>query len=634
MPRPSPRHTTRGPLTRGLRFQLLAALLAGATALAACGGAGDEPSRSAGTAEPSARSEPSASSEPSDSDAAAGEDGDRADVADPGAVSPDAGEEGHRAEQGSLVAPLDTTTTVAAPEDGAGTGVAAGPRPVPGGTLRVAVDAEADGLNPAANNFAVAAYVMAYPMFDPLAYVDTEGNWVPYLAESFTSNDDGTVWRMRLRDGVRFHDGTELTADDVVATISAQLADPVISLVYRNTIQAGDFITKIDDLTVEMRVARPSARFPLALTGQLGMVLPSEWLELARQDPTLNQNPVGQGPFMVSSRTQDVATVLVRNPDYWAADRVPVHVDRIEVYPITDMVIAAERLTTGALDLVITTNAEATLIMREAGSVTTIENVRSDEGFAVINSGRPPFDDIRARQALTFAADRDGYLELIRQGTSPPADTMFHPDLIWHNPEVEQETNMPELAGPLVEAYCADHPENCSGGRINMELHFGGPSVENVRIADLQTDAWEDFFNVTPVEVLQDKLINEVVLGNYDVVNWRQFGTIDPDNVALWLECDSIGFISLNFPRYCDPERDELMAESRAIDDLDRRVEIWHRIQEMVRDSYTYIFYYHTNWAVGARDGVHSICGQASPDGIELWCNNSGRVLLNGIWLG
>ncbi len=548
--------------------------------------------------------------------------------------SPDAVGEAPQGDEGSRVAPLDTTTTVAV--QGADTGVEepSGPPPLSGGTLRVAVDGEADGLNPAANNFAVSAYVMAYPMFDPLAYFDAEGNWIPYLAESFTSNDDATVWRMRLREGVRFHDGTEMTADDVVATVTAQLADPVISLVYRNTIEPGQFITKIDDLTVEMTVARPSARFPLALTGQLGMVLPSEWLELAREDPTLNQKPVGQGPFMISSRVQDVATVLVRNPDYWAADRVPVYVDRIEVYPITDMVIAAERLSVGDLDLAITTNAEATLIMREAAGVGTIENLRSDEGFAVINSGRPPFDDIRARQALTFAADRDGYLELIRQGTSPPADTMFHPDLTWHNPEVKQETNMPERAAPLVDAYCADHPENCSTGRINMELHFGGPSVENVRIADLQIDAWEEFFNVTPVEVLQDKLINEVVLGNYNVVNWRQFGTVDPDSIALWLECDSIGFISLNFARYCDRERDELMLESRAIDDLGRRVEIWHRIQEMIRDSYTYIFYYHTNWAVGVRDGVHRICGQASPDGVELWCNNSGRVLLNGVWLG
>jgi peptide/nickel transport system substrate-binding protein len=549
-------------------------------------------------------------------------------------VSPNAVEEASSEEQGSLVAPLDATTTTAVRVDDLGNEASAGPLPLSGGTMRVAVEAEADGLNPAANNFAVAAYVMAYPIFDPLVYFDREGNWIPYLAESFTSNDDGTVWRMKLREGVRFHDGTDLTADDVVATVSAQLADPVISLVYRNTIDIDDFITKIDDLTVEMRVAKPSARFPLALTGQLGMVLPSEWLELAREDPTLNQKPVGQGPFMLSSRVQDVATVLVRNPDYWAADRIPVYLDRIEIYPITDMVIAAERLTAGDLDLAITTNAEATLIMREAAGVETIENLLSDEGFAVINAGRPPFDDIRARQALTFAADRDGYLELIRQGTSPPADTMFHPDLIWHNPEVKQETNMPERAAPLVEAYCADHPENCSGGRINMELHFGGPSVENVRIADLQTDAWEEFFNITPVEVLQDKLINQVVLGDYDVVNWRQFGTIDPDGAALWLECDSIGFISLNFPRHCEAERDELMLESRATGDLDRRVEIWHRIQEMIRDSYTYIFYYHTNWAVGAHDGVHRICGQMSPDGTELWCNNSGRVLLSGIWLG
>ena len=531
------------------------------------------------------------------------------------------------------MAPIDTTTTIAARGDDAGAGTPAEPAPRSGGTLRVGVEAEADGLNPAANNFAASAYIMAYPLFDPLAYYDAEGNWVPYLAESFSRIGDGTVWRMKLRDGVRFHDGTDMTADDVIATVRAQLADPVISLVYRNTIEPEGFITKIDDLTVEMQLARPSARFPQAFTSQLGMVLPSEWLELARVDPTLNQEPVGQGPFMISSRVQDVATVLVRNPDYWAANRVGIHLDRIEIYPITDMVIAAERLVAGDLDVVITSNAEATLIMREAAGVTTLENVRSSEGFAVINSERPPFDDIRARQALTFASDRDRYLELIRQGTSPPADTMFHPDSIWHNPEVKQESNMADRAGPLVESYCADHPGNCSGGRIDMELAFGGPSVENVRIAELQTDAWEEFFNVTAVEVLQDKLINEVVLGNYNVVNWRQFGNIDPDNEMLWLECDSVGFISLNFPRYCDPERDELMLESRRSDDVQRRVEIWHRVQEMIRDSYTYIFYYHTNWAIGARDDVQNVCEHVSPDGTELWCNNQGRVLLHGVWL-
>ena len=474
---------------------------------------------------------------------------------------------------------------------------------------------------------------MAYPMFDPLAYFDAEGNWIPYLAESFTRIDDGAVWHMKLREGVRFHDGTELDADDVIATVTAQLADPVLSLVYRNTIDADQFIRKLDRYTLELRLANPSARFPLAFTGQLGMVLPSEWLERAAADPVLNQTPVGQGPFMIESRIQDEVTVLVRNPDYWAADRTDIRLDRIEIYPITDMVIAAERLAAGDVDLVITANAEATLIMRETSGATTFENMRASEGFAVINTRRPPFDDIRARQALTFASDRDAYVTLIRQGTSPPADTMFHPDLVWHNPAVKQETNMPERAGPLVDSYCADHPGNCSGGRIDMELHFGGPSVENTRIAEVQADSWGDHFNVTTVEVLQDKLINDVVLGNYNVVNWRQFGSVSPDNDILWLECASVGFISLNFARYCDPERDALMFESRQIDDLDRRVEIWHRVAEMIRDAYTYIFYYHTNWVVGARDNVHRVCGQTSPDGAELLCNNAGRVLLQGVWL-
>ena len=102
-----------------------------------------------------------------------------------------------------------------------------------GGTLRVAVEAESDGLNPAANNFSASAYVMAMPVIEPLAYWDIDGNWVPYLAESFTKIGDGSSWQVKLREGVRFHDGTELEADDVIATFQAQLANPVLARILR-----------------------------------------------------------------------------------------------------------------------------------------------------------------------------------------------------------------------------------------------------------------------------------------------------------------------------------------------------------------------------------------------------------------
>ena len=627
----------------------LAAFLGFALAAAACGGDGDD----GGDAQPSQAvetTETAAPSEPADSGAADDSDSGEA------APAPTDTEPAETQEQEQLTAPVDTTTTTTAPppaEDGDEAAPEAPPTttvPQFGGTLRVAVEAESDGLNPTANNFAVSAYVMTYPVFDPVAYWDTQGNWIPYLAESFTSIDDGQSWQMKLREGVRFHDGTALDSGDVVATFNAQLADPIVSLAVRPFYPEDltDAIVRIDDLTVQFNPIDQFAFFPQFITSQLGMIAPSEWLAAAAEDTNLNQYPVGTGPFKIESRVQDERTVLVRNPDYWAADITDIYLDEIHVEPITDTVIAAERLAAGDIDLMVTSNSDAILTLRDSADqgVRTIENVRSSEDFAMMNVQQPPFNDIRARQALTFATDRDAYVALIRQGVSPPADTMFHPDLIWHNPDVKQETNMAERAGPLVAEYCADNPgdyewplfsgerrSHCTDGRINIELQYSGPSVAQTRIAELLIDAWEPYFNVTEQEILQDVHITETALGLYNVVTWRQFGAVDPDNDVLWIECRVIGLISLNWPRDCNPERDVLMYEQRASDDLDRRVEIWHWIQQDIRDSYTYIFFNHANWTIGVRDNVHNVCGQVSPDGVELFCNNQGRAQLHQVWL-
>ena len=93
----------------------------------------------------------------------------------------------------------------------------------------------------------------------------------------------------------------------------------------------------------------------------------------------------------------------------------------------------------------------------------------------MLNAGRAPFDDIRARQAITFATPRKAFHEIVDGDVAPPADTMFHPDLVWHNPDVVQEGDMPDRVGPLVAAYCAEYPDNCTDGKINMEFQHTGP---------------------------------------------------------------------------------------------------------------------------------------------------------------
>ncbi len=611
-----PSRSTRNPSAR-----LLAGLLTLALVAAACGG-GDGGEPPAPTA--AETTETAAPAEPADS----GED-----ETAPTVAEPDATEE---QEEELLVAPVDTTTTTAPPADGEEVVEApAEPEPQYGGTLRVGAFAEGDGLNPASNAFSTPVYLMAHPVFDPLAYYDTGGNWVPFLAESWTKVGDGTSWQMKVREGVRFHDGTELDADDVVATFQAQLADPLISIAFRPGFHPTEPVRKVDDHTVEFVGVRPSAHLPNAFTSQLGMILPSEWLERAAADPSLNQMPVGTGPFMVESRIQDEVTVLVRNPDYWAADLIDIYLDRIEVYPIPDSAVAAQRLIAGELDLIVVSETGAILTLRDAADrgVVTFENHRSDESMLLINAQSAAFSDIRARQALTFATDQDLYVELLGEGTTEAADTMFHPDLIWRNPDIVQETNMPERAGPLVAGYCADYPENCSDGRINMRFAVPGPSVESDRTLDLMAATWGEFFNLdTSVKPL-DEMIIDVALGNYDVALADAFGSVDPDNDVLFMECGAISFISLNFTRHCDHERDELMYEQRAIDDLDRRVEIWHRIEEINRDSYTMIFLTHSNFTIGARDNVHNICGQTGPTGDGLFCNNQGRIWPNQIWM-
>ena len=163
--------------------RLLAALLAFTLIAAACGGSDDG---DAGT------------------DAGGGD----SESSSEGGGDSEEGSEG----EGESVAP---TITEPAAEEGPD------PGPVRGGVLRIATEADGDGLNPVANNFAVSAYLMAFPMFDPLFAFDAEGNWFPFLAESATPVDGTNSWQVKQREGEKIHDGTEMPADDKIAAKSS-----------------------------------------------------------------------------------------------------------------------------------------------------------------------------------------------------------------------------------------------------------------------------------------------------------------------------------------------------------------------------------------------------------------------------
>ncbi|MDH3704761.1 MAG: ABC transporter substrate-binding protein [Acidimicrobiia bacterium] len=508
--------------------------------------------------------------------------------------------------------------------------------PVPGGTLRYGLIAEVDGLNPTTSALAPSGRLMGLAVFDSLVAFDSDGGWMPKLAESFTPNDDFTVWTMTLRPGVTFHDGTPLNAEAVVTNFEAQRADPLVGNAILPYYDADTPIEAIDELTVQYNLTFANSEWPtsLATAGQLGMMASPAWLEAAEADETLNQQPVGAGPFVFESRSQDATTRFVRNDEYYGGD---VWLDAIEYFPITDGAQRADQLVGGAIDALMTTDSPSSQqLVDEEESGGPIRNILDDTGeeaFVMMNTSAPPFDDIRVRQALTFSTPRQAYNTRIAEDINRLADQMFTPDSPFYNPDVVQEADDPDRAAPLVAEYCAEFPDNCSDGKVNIEYMFSGPSAQQTRIADLLTEGWSEHFNVSVVEVLQDDLVLNAALGAYQVNTWRQFGNPNPYNDRLWMACETVGPISLNWPRLCDEARTELLNSGGAATDEATRIENMQQVVQNVNEAYTYVFLNHTRWDNAFNEAVRGICDATTPEGGVIRCTDGGVHFSEQLWL-
>ena len=382
----------------------------------ACGGGGDDSSSS----DSSSASEATETSSDSSSASEAAEEEEEAEEAEESSSSSEAAEEEAEEEEAAPIVENQEESVL---------------EPVFGGTLRWGIQAESDGINPTASALSASGLAMMNAVFDTLAFFDVDGNWVPHLAESFTPSADCKTWTMKLREGVTFHDGTALNTAAVSVNFLAQFSDPLVGLAvrpyYASTEEA---ITLVDDLTMTYNLSDSNCNFPTSLTGQLGAVGSPTWLAAALEDPTLDQQPVGTGPFVFDSRTQDSVTKFVKNQNYWGGN---VYLDAVEFYPITDPDVRTRLLLEGELDGMASTNAESIAQLAELDAVQVLDDT-GDESFLMLNSASAPFDDIRARQAITHATPRDNYNTLINLDVTRKADQMFTPESPYYNPDVVQ----------------------------------------------------------------------------------------------------------------------------------------------------------------------------------------------------
>jgi ABC-type transport system substrate-binding protein len=501
---------------------------------------------------------------------------------------------------------------------------AAGP-PQAGGRLIMATEAEIDGFDPTKNRFDITGLTYAETVYDPLAAYGKDRKVHPYLAQSIEPNADYTVWTVKVRSGVRFHNGDPLNADAVKANLDGHRRSPLTS----PAIASISDVEKVDDLTVNVKMKEPWVSFPSYLTGQIGYVASPRTLS----DSNGSRNPIGTGPFKFKEWVPGNHFIAVKNPDYWQKG-LP-YLDEVEYRPIVEVQSRASSLKAGTIDLLHTTDPDTIVDFRKDKKVSFIDDAKSpgehEESFFMLDTAKPPLDDVRVRQALAYATDRRKVVNTVYAGILPDSTGPFD-----KNSPYFGESGYPgydlNKAKDLVAQYEKDK------GRITFELGTTN-SAKNLQTTQFVQDMWKQAgINTTLKQVEQSSFILNALVGNYDAYLWRQFGAPDPDADLIWWSSATaapIGQLSLNFARNKDPQVDAALAKGRHSADEAERMAAYQAVAKRFAEDVPYVWIGTTVWAVVSKPKVHGVTTWKLPDGADgIDGLLSGRFLMSHVWAG
>ena len=290
-------------------------------------------------------------------------------------------------------------------------------------------------------------------IFDPLIELDPSERPVPGLAESWEMTDDRT-FVFHLRHGVKFHNGREMVADDVVFSVE-RLINPGKGAASRFGEFPGLVAEAIDQYTVKMTLPAPNAGFILELAAEGSAILPREAVEASGGDlnnPTA-ENMIGTGPFKFDRYVPNTELSLVRNEEYWREGQP--YLDGLLFKYITDESARLAALRAGDIDLAVLRETASSKIVRADSNLVLIERSGTDRALMFLNTQREPFDDMKVRQAMSCALDRQAIIDTVLLGEGaptpplPPGDPMAVPveELTCYTQDIEKSKALLAEAG-------------------------------------------------------------------------------------------------------------------------------------------------------------------------------------------
>ena len=430
-------------------------------------------------------------------------------------------------------------------------------------------------------------------IFSSLMTLDEHLRAVPQLAEH-VENPDPTTWVFTVRRGVKFHDGHELTSADVVYTFRSLLAPGFVSPLkgaYR-TVQAVD---ARDRYTVVFHLTEPFATFPANL------VVPPIVPDGAGAD--FRDHPIGTGPYRFVSYAVDDRLELAAFPDYYGG---PPRNDGLVFRFVPDEIMRGLELRKGTMDLVI--NDIGPDIVYQLEQVPALQIVRSpgtDYQYIGTNLRDPILKDVRVRQALAYAVDRDAIVSYLRRGLGSPALGIMPPIAWAFEPDVFRYTHDPAKAKHLLDD--AGYPDPDGDGpapRFTLSL-----KVQSIEYSRLQASVIQQNFREVGVELdirLYEfaTLYADVLKGNFQlyVLQWTGGYAADPDIIRRVFHSQQTPPSGFNRGYFSDPKVDALIERASATEDHAERQRLFSEVQKILALEVPYISLWNkTNYAIAQR---------------------------------
>lgn len=443
-----------------------------------------------------------------------------------------------------------------------------------GGILAAAISADPEGLDPHVTS-AYSSFEVLINIYNTLVGADENLNITPMLAESWEVSDDNLTWTFHLREGVKWHNGRELTADDVIYSYE-RILDPETGSGNAWHLSLVDSMEAPNDLDVVIHLSAPSPNLLAMLAGPMMSIVPKEIVD----DGTISTHPIGTGAFRFVEYVPGDHVTLEANPDYW--EKGLPYVDGVVFKPIPDETVRVTNLLAGEVDWVDGIPPSRVTEMATSGEVIVGKVNAGDYWYIGVNTTRKPFDDVRVRQAIAYAIDRKEVTEAAMWDIATANQGPIPSNSFWYNDYQPYDQDLDKARQLLAEA---GYPNG-----FDTEFMPTTAYEETVRAAQvLQAQLSQIGINAEIRTLEWTTWLQEEGEGNFDMYLCGWLNMYDPDQ--YFYSQHHSGEI-YNFTGYSNPKADELMEAGRVETDLAARKAIYDELQKIIIDDSPYIYLY------------------------------------------